>query len=72
MKPRNTPGVTQYQASKFSAHGLNSAPGRSILVILEINVNQLRKKFLYRLSMDCQLSTGYRYHEYFRENLWGP
>ncbi len=32
------------QASKFSAHGLNSAPGRSILVILEISVNPLRKK----------------------------
>ncbi len=37
--------ISHYQqASKFSAYGLNSPPGRSILVILEISVNPLRKK----------------------------
>ena len=39
-----TKGSNSYHASKFSARGLNSAPGTPILVILEISVNPLRKK----------------------------
>ena len=49
------------QASKFSARGLNSAPVRSIFVILEISINQLRKDFPYGgggvgVKISCKLT----------------